>query len=241
MRNLHETMPQWMGGGSEDLRSNGSDGCQWSTQILRQLDQQGIDLVAVTSAYSNFVTPLGASAAKHSCAGLGLHAGKKPVGLRPVAAVWLEGTLRHLTRLLLNLSLRFATVSQYTRNALFAQADRSRRPSPHRSSNQKLASNGDHARDRKSIFTRNGAINYLSPDDLKSTWFSVLLSNPLTKDDFQFAGSRFGSRCRFSSQWRVQNRGEDLQQTVFIATRPVGAGRDIFCLCSHCLCPWVLG
>ena len=47
------------------------------------------------------MTPFGASAAKHGCTGLGLHAGKKPVGLRPVAAVRLKGTLRHLTRLLL--------------------------------------------------------------------------------------------------------------------------------------------
>ena len=71
-------------------------------------------LVAVSSTDGDLVTAFGAAAAEHGCARLGLHAAKKPVGLRAVATVWLEGTLRHLTRLLLNLSLRFATVSQYT-------------------------------------------------------------------------------------------------------------------------------
>ena len=71
-------------------------------------------LVAVSSANGNLVTAFGAAAAQHGCARLGLHAGKKPVGLRAVATVWLKGTLRHLTRLLLNLSLQFATVFQYT-------------------------------------------------------------------------------------------------------------------------------
>jgi len=37
---------------------------------------------------------------------------------------------------------------------------------------------------RKSFFTRNGANKILSPDPLKIVRFSVLLSNPLTKDDF---------------------------------------------------------
>jgi hypothetical protein len=36
------------------------------------------------------------------------------VGLRAVAAVGLESTLRHWTRLLLNLFAVYATVSQYT-------------------------------------------------------------------------------------------------------------------------------
>jgi hypothetical protein len=39
-------------------------------------------------------------------------------------------------------------------------------------------------RQRKTFFTRNGANKILSPDHLKIVWFSVLLSNPLTKDDF---------------------------------------------------------
>jgi hypothetical protein len=71
-------------------------------------------LVAETSAHGNLVTTLGTAAAQYGCARLGLHPGKKPVGLRAVAAVWLEGTLRHLIRLLLNLIAVYATVSQYT-------------------------------------------------------------------------------------------------------------------------------
>jgi hypothetical protein len=73
-----------------------------------------------------------------------------------------------------------------------------------------------------SIFTRNGAIEFLSPDHLKTACFFVLLSNPLTKDEFHSIGSHFGSCCRFSSQGHNQNRREDLQQTVLISTPPVG-------------------
>jgi hypothetical protein len=60
-------------------------------------------LVAETGADGDLVTALGTPAAEYGSARLGLHPGKKPVGLRAVAAVWLEGTLRHLIRLLLNL------------------------------------------------------------------------------------------------------------------------------------------
>jgi hypothetical protein len=37
---------------------------------------------------------------------------------------------------------------------------------------------------RRAFFTRNGAMQLLTPDDLKTTRFSVLLSNPPTKDEF---------------------------------------------------------
>jgi hypothetical protein len=59
-------------------------------------------LVAETSADRDLVAALGTAAAEYGRARLGLHAGKKPVGFRAVAAVGLEGTLRHLNRLLLN-------------------------------------------------------------------------------------------------------------------------------------------
>ena len=60
-------------------------------------------VVAETGADGDLVASLGAPAAQHCCARFSLHTGKKPVGLRAVAAVGLKGTLRHLTRLLLNL------------------------------------------------------------------------------------------------------------------------------------------
>ena len=62
-----------------------------------------LKLVAEASAHGDLVASLGTPAAQHSCARLGLHPGQKPVGLRAMAAVWLEGTLRHWVRLLLNL------------------------------------------------------------------------------------------------------------------------------------------
>jgi len=52
-------------------------------------------LVAVTGADRDLVAALGATAAEHSGASLGLHAGKEAVGLRPVTAVGLKRTLRH--------------------------------------------------------------------------------------------------------------------------------------------------
>ena len=60
-------------------------------------------VVAEARADGDLVASFGTPAAEHGCARLGLHPGKEPVGLRAVAAVRLEGTLRHLTRLLLNL------------------------------------------------------------------------------------------------------------------------------------------
>ena len=60
-------------------------------------------VVAEAGADGDLVAALGTATAEYGRTRLGLHAGKKPVGLRAVAAVGLEGTLRHLTRLLLNL------------------------------------------------------------------------------------------------------------------------------------------
>jgi hypothetical protein len=44
---------------------------------------------------------------------------------------------------------------------------------------------------RNPFFTRNGATSFLSPDRLKIVVSSVLLSNPLTKDDFPFRYNEF--------------------------------------------------
>jgi hypothetical protein len=80
-------------------------------------------VVAETGADGDLVAALSAPTAQHGCARLGLHAGKKPVGLRAVAAVGLESTLRHWTGLLLNLSLlRYATVIQYTLCPRYSQS-----------------------------------------------------------------------------------------------------------------------
>jgi hypothetical protein len=57
-------------------------------------------LVAETGADGDLVTALGAAAAEHGCTCLGLHAGKKAVGLGAVAAVRLKGALRHDKKLL---------------------------------------------------------------------------------------------------------------------------------------------
>jgi hypothetical protein len=71
------------------------------------------------------MTALGATAAQDGGARLGLHAGKKAVGLGPVTAVRLKGTLRHdknscgRRRLPLKL-LAIAAISEYTRwDAIF--------------------------------------------------------------------------------------------------------------------------
>ena len=54
-------------------------------------------LVAEAGADGDLVTALGAAAAQNGGTGLGLHAGKKAVGLGAMAAVGLEGTLWHGT------------------------------------------------------------------------------------------------------------------------------------------------
>jgi hypothetical protein len=58
------------------------------------------ELVAETGADGDLVTALGATTAEDGGTGLGLHAGQETVGLRAVAAVGLESTLRHGTKLL---------------------------------------------------------------------------------------------------------------------------------------------
>ena len=58
------------------------------------------ELVAETGADGDLVTALSATAVKNSGARLGLHAGKKAVGLGAMAAIWLESTLRHDKKLL---------------------------------------------------------------------------------------------------------------------------------------------
>jgi hypothetical protein len=70
-------------------------------------------LVAETGAHGDLVAALGAAAAQHGGAGLGLHTAKKTVGLRAVAAVGLERTLRHGTAL-----LNFSLTATYSRTAL---------------------------------------------------------------------------------------------------------------------------
>jgi hypothetical protein len=58
------------------------------------------ELVAETGADGDLVTALGATTVKNSGARLGLHARKKAVGLGAMAAIGLEGTLRHDKKLL---------------------------------------------------------------------------------------------------------------------------------------------
>ena len=58
------------------------------------------ELVAVTGADGNLVTAFGAATAENGGSCLGLHAGKKAVGLGAMAAVGLESTLRHDKKLL---------------------------------------------------------------------------------------------------------------------------------------------
>jgi hypothetical protein len=72
-----------------------------------------LQLVAEASADGDLVASLGTAAAEYGCARFGLHPGKKPVGLRAMAAVRLEGTLRHLTRLLLNFFAMYNSPSVY--------------------------------------------------------------------------------------------------------------------------------
>jgi hypothetical protein len=70
--------------------------CWYACSMLRLMAlQTAIKLVAESCANGDFVTALGATPVENSSTSLGFHAGKKPVGLRAVAAVGLEGTLRH--------------------------------------------------------------------------------------------------------------------------------------------------
>jgi len=70
-------------------------------------------LVAEAGADGDLVASLGTPAIEHGCARLGLHPGEEPVGLGAVAAIGLEGTLRHLTGLLQQISAA-ASVLQYS-------------------------------------------------------------------------------------------------------------------------------
>jgi hypothetical protein len=60
-------------------------------------------LVAEAGTDGDLVSSLGTPTAQHGSARLGLHAGEEPVSFGAVAAVGLEGTLRHSIRLLLKL------------------------------------------------------------------------------------------------------------------------------------------
>jgi hypothetical protein len=70
-------------------------------------------LVAEAGADGDLVASLGTAAAQHRSTCLGLHAGEKPVGLGAVSAIRLEGALRHLVRLLLNLFCGYSSLSVY--------------------------------------------------------------------------------------------------------------------------------
>jgi hypothetical protein len=59
------------------------------------LRKRRTNLVAEACGDCDLVAALGAAAAKYGSACLGLHAREESVGLGAVAAVWLEGTLRH--------------------------------------------------------------------------------------------------------------------------------------------------
>ena len=63
------------------------------------------ELVAETGADGDLVTALGTTTVEDGGTGLGLHAGQETVGLRAVAAVGLESTLRHGIKLLRRMEL----------------------------------------------------------------------------------------------------------------------------------------
>jgi hypothetical protein len=83
----------------------------WTVSPCSRTDKRMQRLVAEARADGNLVAALGTPAAQHGCTRLGLHAGKKPVGLRAVAAVWLKGTLRHLTSTPCLISLAYSPIS----------------------------------------------------------------------------------------------------------------------------------
>jgi len=145
-------------------------------------------VVAEPCADGNLVTALGTAAAENGCARLGLHPGKEPVRLRAVAAVRLEGTLRHLTRLLLNFFAVCNSPSVYLKRACepnrTVMAGFIRTAIATIDSHPKTASKN--AVGSNQIEPSQGMVqrNFLSLNRLKSTSFSVLTSNPLTKDEF---------------------------------------------------------
>ena len=186
-----------------------------STVLTHKLRKQ--NLIAEARTDRNLMPALGAPPAQHGSPCLGLHAGQKPVGLRAMAAVRLKGTLRHFTSLLLNL-VDAATVFQYT--GLFSA---SLQRTPYRTT--KTAKNRlsqYHARGAVwkpkiacryaeiVIFTRNGATSFLSLDRLKIVVPSVLLSNPLTKDDLFVRYIEFWFHLKFLSAPGGQDLRGDL-------------------------------
>jgi hypothetical protein len=81
------------------------------------------------------MTPLRAAAVQNGCAGLGLHAGQKAVGLGSAAAVRLKGALRHGTTLLLKLGLTYsASLDRRCVQRLFRSADSTQMHEPGRRS-----------------------------------------------------------------------------------------------------------
>src|ERR1035441_9358387 len=179
---------------------------------------------------------LGAPAAQHGSTRLGLHPGKKPVGLRAMAAVRLEGALRHLDQTpaqsICGLQQSLSIPQKPLPTQRTGQGKRlcALRSAPE--STPRPGSKPSRARRTQSIFTRNGAMKFLSPDHLNSTWSSVLISDPLTKDDFPFVGvSHFGSRCRFSSQWGRLEPSRRSPATGLDLNR-LWVARDSCCHCS---------
>jgi hypothetical protein len=83
-------------------KKSGTREIQWNGFVTALPVDAEVDreLVAVTGADGDLVTALGATTAEDGSAGLGLHAGEETVGLRAVAAVGLESTLRHGIKLL---------------------------------------------------------------------------------------------------------------------------------------------
>jgi hypothetical protein len=84
-------------GGLSDLGLYGGTRRFFGIPPLQSILQR---LVAETGADSDLVTALGTAAIEDGGTCLGLHAGEKAVGLGAVAAVGLEGTLRHGKKLL---------------------------------------------------------------------------------------------------------------------------------------------
>jgi hypothetical protein len=191
-------------------------------------------LVAEARADCNLMAAFGAPAAQHRCARLGLHPGKEPVGLRAVSAVRLKGTLRHLTStpcsifLALQQSLSIPEVrampkgkSQGTCKEKALQIPQAL---PLVKAKKRLPSQ------RKSFFTRNGANKILSPDPLKIVRFSVLLSNPLTKDDFTSGNNRTMLHFVVLLRKGVVKPKRRTPATSARLHPPRSAGRDFSCL-----------
>jgi hypothetical protein len=187
-------------------------------------------VVAEASTDGDFVTTLGTSAAQYGCASLGLHPGKKPVGLRAVATVGLKGTLRHLTRLLLNFFAVCNSLSVYLKGPLLPNRTSMQGFTEAASQRAELDPNR-HAK-AFSIGPSQGMVqpNFLSLIGLKSTWFSVLLSNPLTKHEIGFIEIVlwFTLSFLFAKGAKPSTKTSSKQHLSPIAYR---AMQDFCCLC----------